>query len=154
MTTKEIHKKLRSLFLNYNYKLDNSFVYNWESDFFAISKSGYSIEVEVKVSKSDFNADFKKEVIKEVLKHDLLTDEKYFEKPNKFYFAFPEGLINYDEIPFQYGIIEIGKSIKIVRKAKMLHKNKMLDDKYYLKKLLNKFYWKTINQRKEKKFII
>lgn len=146
MKTQDIHKKLRSLFLNYDYKLENSFIYKWESDFFAISKSGYSIEVEIKVSKSDFNADFKKEIIKGVLKHDLLTDEKYFAKSNKFYFAFPEGLINHDEIPGRYGIIEIGNHAKIVQKAKILHKNKMLDDKYFLKKLMNKFYWKTINQ--------
>jgi hypothetical protein len=43
-------------------------VFNWESDFFAMSKSGYFIECEIKVSRSDFFVDFKKE------KHRLFTD--------------------------------------------------------------------------------
>lgn len=149
MKTQDIHKKLRSLFLNYDYKLENSFIYKWESDFFAISKSGYSIEVEIKVSKSDFMVDFKKEIVFErewTKKHNLLQNIDTGFKPNKFYFAFPEGLINHDEIPGRYGIIEIGNHAKIVQKAKFLHKNKILDDKYFLKKLMNKFYWKTINQ--------
>lgn len=52
--------------------------------------------------------------------------------------------MNHEDIPLQYGIIEVGYNAKIARKAKMLHKNKILDDKYFLKKLMDKFYWKTI----------
>lgn len=43
------------------YILLNSFVFNWESDFFFKTGSDYFVEIEVKVSKSDFKADFKKE---------------------------------------------------------------------------------------------
>lgn len=52
-------------FVNYDYRLHNSFVYNWESDFFAMSSSGYFVEVEVKVSRGDYFRDFGKD------KHDL-----------------------------------------------------------------------------------
>lgn len=51
-----LHKKFRS----HKYQLSNSFVYNEESDFFSITSTGYAQEIEVKVSRSDFQADFKK----------------------------------------------------------------------------------------------
>ena len=47
-------------FFNYEYRLSNSFVYSWESDFFAMSKSGYFVEVEIKISRGDFFRDFDK----------------------------------------------------------------------------------------------
>ena len=40
--------------------LENTYIFRWESDFFAISKSGLVHEIEVKISRSDFKADFKK----------------------------------------------------------------------------------------------
>jgi hypothetical protein len=42
------------------YVLMNTYIYNWESDYFGVSKSGYTYEIEIKVSRSDFFADFKK----------------------------------------------------------------------------------------------
>jgi len=44
----------------YTYQLTNAYVFDWESDFFCIANSGYSYEVEVKVSRSDYIADFNK----------------------------------------------------------------------------------------------
>lgn len=67
----DILKSVRSFFINYEYKLFNSYLYAWECDFFAISSSGYAVEVEVKVSRSDFFADFKKEE-----KHRLFNNHK------------------------------------------------------------------------------
>lgn len=58
MTTRQVHEAVRSFFGNYDYPIFNSFIFDWESDFFAISKTGYSVEVEVKVSKQDFKKDF------------------------------------------------------------------------------------------------
>lgn len=60
ITATEVYIDVRRLFTNYEYKLQNSYVYDWESDFFAISKSGYTLEVEVKVSRSDYFKDFEK----------------------------------------------------------------------------------------------
>jgi hypothetical protein len=48
-------------FDNQLYKLKNTFVFNWESDFFSMSADGYFQEVEIKISKADFLKDFEKE---------------------------------------------------------------------------------------------
>lgn len=76
MTSKDIDSKLREKFQSHKYELSNSFVYNWESDFFSITTTGYSQEIEIKVSLSDFRADFKK-----VDKHQLLLSKS---KDKKF----------------------------------------------------------------------
>ncbi len=61
MNSREVGQALYRHFINYDYKLFNTFVFGgWECDFFAKSSSGYFIEVEVKISRSDFFADFKK----------------------------------------------------------------------------------------------
>jgi hypothetical protein len=69
MDSSLIYKALYRNFVTHEYKLFNSFIFNWESDFFCQSKSGYYIEVEVKVSRGDFFADFKKRD-----KHRVLND--------------------------------------------------------------------------------
>lgn len=66
--TDNIYEQLYRHFHRYDYRLSNSFVYEWESDFFAQSSSGYFIEVEVKVSRGDFFRDFAKP------KHGLFRD--------------------------------------------------------------------------------
>ncbi|PPK99006.1 hypothetical protein [Parapedobacter indicus] len=60
MTSDKIYDAVQWLYGNCDHRLQNVFIYNWESDFFCITKSHYSVEVEVKVSRSDFFADFKK----------------------------------------------------------------------------------------------
>jgi hypothetical protein len=66
LTVTDIQSAVRSRFGNHKYDLYNSYVFNgWECDFFSVTDSGYSYEVEVKLSRGDFFADFKKE------KHDL-----------------------------------------------------------------------------------
>ena len=62
MTEKDIQKAVLGRFSKHEYKLLNSYVfgYNWESDFFSRTKTGYYYEVEVKISRADFKADFSK----------------------------------------------------------------------------------------------
>jgi len=55
----KVYETLRRSF-THEYVLTNSFIFDWESDYFAVSKSGYLYEIEVKHSKADFVADFKK----------------------------------------------------------------------------------------------
>ncbi|TDQ12199.1 hypothetical protein [Pedobacter metabolipauper] len=81
MTTREVHEAVKVLFGNYDYPLFNSFVFEWESDFFAISKSGYSVEVEVKVSRSDFKRDFSHKPAK----HTVFTRHKELAYCKKVY---------------------------------------------------------------------
>lgn len=69
MNSKLITRSLRALFLQNDYKLSNVYIFGWESDFFSLTKSGYTIEVEIKISRSDFFADFKKTDKHEVFKN-------------------------------------------------------------------------------------
>lgn len=155
MTASDISHLLLCEFSNYDYKLCNTYVFGWESDFFAVSTSEYCIEVEIKVSKSDFKADFLKLTETNKNKHEYLRDKATSFKPNKFYFAFPHGLIDFNDIPLQYGIIEcyprniIYNGYKIIRPAKFLHKEKLFDNKKFLKQLLNKFYYRYLNVKEK-----
>lgn len=72
LTAADINQALRGFYQNHDYKLENSYIFNWESDFFCIAKgSGYMYETEVKISRSDFKADFTK-----FHKHELLVRHK------------------------------------------------------------------------------
>lgn len=150
MNSVYIQNKLSGLFDNYNYKLRNTYVYEWESDFFAISKSGYSVEIEIKISRSDFLADFKKTNYVGKNKHLLLNDPAVIKKSNKFFFACPSGLIKCEDISYNYGLIWVEKGrAALIRDAKFLHKNKILENPKYLKILLDKFYFRNIDLRKQ-----
>lgn len=61
MKADNIYKALRAKFRDNKYVLENSYIFNWECDFFYQTSTGYYVEIEVKVSRSDFKADFKKE---------------------------------------------------------------------------------------------
>src|SRR6478752_3420360 len=86
MSVKEIQKHLYKLFITHKYHLYNSYIYNWECDYFSTYQSGYHCECEIKVSRSDFFADFKKE------KH------KIFESAHngKTHFIYRNGLNKYN----------------------------------------------------------
>lgn len=69
MDSSKIYSIIRSqMFTTHKYKLENTFVYEWESDCFSMSEAGYAYEVEVKISRSDFFNDFNKKE-----KHRLLA---------------------------------------------------------------------------------
>ena len=55
--SKALHKKFETQL----YQLSNAYVFNWESDFFSLSKEGYCQEIEIKISKADFLNDFEKQ---------------------------------------------------------------------------------------------
>jgi len=126
---------------NHDYILNNVFMFNWESDLFAISKSGYSVEIEVKISRSDYLADFKKR------KHDLFnTPDPAVEIPNRFYFACPEGMIKPEEVPSYAGLIWCESryaNYHVAKKAPILHRNKI----DFTSRLLSKYYHTSLNTR-------
>jgi len=112
-----------------------------EADLFSITRTGYSHEFEIKISKSDFKADLKKP------KH-----KAYGEKgntPNYFWYCCPKGLLVVDDMPNDsYGLLYIiGKQVKIIRRAKLLHKNKC-SDKQKQRVLLSMMhrYWQLKNK--------
>lgn len=103
MTERKALDRLFAHFSNYNYRLFNSFIYDWESDFFAISKSGYALECEVKVSRADYFKDFEKP------KHRMFMncDKKLFCKSLGTYTS---GISTYNQETKQYEHLKIEKS--------------------------------------------
>ena len=93
MTAKEIDNILRASLTN-EYELSNTYIFNWESDYFGISKSNLIYEIEIKLSRSDFFADFKKK-----RKHEVLEKSKqgknYITLRDYLYYSY-EKPIGYD----------------------------------------------------------
>ena len=128
MTTKKLtneaekylcHRGCSAVLKNSIYWEDPQF----ESD--AIGFRGYDqliIEIEVKISKSDFLADFRKDD-----RHRRIRDEL---GPNEFYFAVPPEMAAYakERIPDYCGLLTIyGRSLLLntVVKAPRIHNDKM-----------------------------
>lgn len=135
-TEELIQDKLRLYFLSSStkkYEVFGRFIYDWESDYLAITKSGYAYECEIKISRNDFFNDKKK-----VEKHLILEGKEDKQRPNYFYYAVPDGLIQPEEVPDDYGLLYIHQGyISVVKTAPLLHKEKVninalnLIDKFY-----------------------
>lgn len=118
------------------YVLNNLYVYNWESDFLAITNSWYAYEIEVKISVSDFKNDFNKSK-----KHIALSSGKAEFIPNYFYYAVPEGMLSPSDVPPYAGLIYIkGRDMYISKHAPKINKEKM-DLRVFGSKLMDKFYY-------------
>lgn len=122
----------------------------YESDIMMLTRSGYLAEVEIKLSVSDFKADFRKSWSSfngeaGLLKHDFL---RRGDGANQFYFAFPKGMVAPEQVPLDFGIIEItkhefGQYAEMTRGAKFLHKNK--PNEGVLRQMLITAYFKWFN---------
>lgn len=181
-TEEYIQKKLDVFFASstQKYVMENLYVFGWESDKLIETRSGLIYEFEIKISKADFKNDFKNKAEKHLILEgkDLssklfeLIDGKYvpsseikqstkdYKKPNYFYYAVPEGMINVDEIPEYAGLIYIltedamtdmnGKFIfnrfYVVKIAPKLHNEKYTDDEL---KLGEKFYYNMLNWKEK-----
>lgn len=130
-----IIKTLNSKFLsNPKYMMNNLYVYDYESDYLAITRSGYAYEIEVKISHGDYINDFKK-----TNRH--LSLRKGKDCPNYFFFCSPPGVIKPEEVPPYAGLLEVdmdGKYIRTIVKAPKLHNDKFDVHKY---NLVDKFYY-------------
>jgi hypothetical protein len=70
----------------------------WECDVLAVTKFGYAVEYELKISRSDFKADFKKP------KHKLFNKGQGG-MISKFWFVVPQGLVKKSEVPAYAGLM-------------------------------------------------
>lgn len=165
MTAKIVSAHLEEYYKNSRYVVPNIYLFDHpykETDLLIVKDNGYTYDIEIKVSRSDFNADFKK-----VHKHSILEHGYYLmkkggtrlingkrkrlkagdrvpsERPNRFYFAVPEGLIKKSEVPKYAGLLHIKKdgSIKKIKEAPSLHKLKIDVEP----RLCRKFYFYWIN---------
>lgn len=145
------HKIQRAIYVNrngrYEIALPNYTPWGWfECDVFAVTKSGFFHEFEVKTSRADFKADAKKGMDKNyvgyecrfksparhpgierrITKHELL-DMGHPAGPKFFWFVTPIGILDVDEIPDFAGFMECtsdGRTL-IRKKAPKLHSLKL-----------------------------
>lgn len=115
----------------------------WECDLWAVTKAGYAVEYEIKLSIADFRADAKKgrthwagydreqrkPIIEQHNKHQLIGSEK---GPTRFFYAVPESLVDavLPELPEWAGLVRAKKWGGIplahpVRDAPRLHSTKV-----------------------------
>ena len=96
----------------------------WECDMWALLRSGYTIEYEIKMSMSDFHADKNKERIfyesnddHTAKKHDMLSDGHHY-APNRFMFVVPHSIQAQAEkaIPDWAGLLVV-HSPRLITKA-------------------------------------
>lgn len=95
----------------------NVYVYHkYESDLLRVTKAMYTIEYEIKLTKSDFCADFRKShntivgIKNRRMVYDKQTKHDYYlsgKGPNEFYYVFPQGLIDLQNVPDWCGVIEV-----------------------------------------------
>lgn len=143
-TEYKIQQCLRKFFLSATtkrYELCNLYVYDWESDYLTITRSGIAYECEIKISKQDFLNDSKKHN-----KHVIIAEGRLPKgRPNYFYYAVPDGLISVEEVPEHAGLIYVRPyDIRIVKEAKKVHGGKF---DYEETKLMDKLYYNYVHYR-------
>jgi hypothetical protein len=163
MKAVDITTHLEGYYKSSRYVVPNIYLFDHpykETDLLVVKDNGYTYDIEVKVSRSDFKADFKK-----VDKHSILENGYYkmkkggirtingkrkrlkagdkvpSERPNRFYFAVPEGLVTKKEVPKYAGLLYITKSgvVKKIKEAPSLHKKKLDVEPRLCRKFY--FYW-------------
>lgn len=150
----KIHRAISAKFLNHKYKLYNSYVFSWESDYFSTTTDNrYIYEVEVKLSRADFFADFKKSEKHQMLQNAFSFKTKndvHAKTPNRIYYCCPEGMIKLEELPAYAGLLYIEKngiSVRQVKLAPFIHKEENVNK--YLLKLIDKFYFQYEKMRSD-----
>ena len=117
-----------------------------EFDLLCIRRSGFSDEVEIKRTVSDFRADFMKTGIHGLKKHDLL--EASNSQTNYFWFLMTDELAEKmkDEIPDYAGVyVKRHSFVRELKKAPRLHKNKISDKtRIHLGEKMMHRYWRQV----------
>ena len=154
-TEREIQNILREHFMSgpngARYQIENLFVYNWESDFLYITKAGYSYEIEIKVSRSDFFNDMEKKTKHAILEGTYVkrSYEKTVERPNYFYYAVPKDLVKEEEVPEYAGLIyitEIWPYVDVIKPPPQIHEEKIDEERL---KLTDKFYYNYLSWKQK-----
>lgn len=122
------------------YLIHNLFVFEWESDYLAITKAGLIHEVEIKISKNDFKNESKNKSTKFAL---FESRNESTLIPDFFYYCVPENLISVEEVPEyagllyvnDYGFLTTPKSAPILKKEKTDLSKLNLTDKFYFRYL-------------------
>jgi hypothetical protein len=147
----------------------NVYIGCFEADIIELTKSGYAVEYEVKITRADFRNDAKKQKKQDVYaiqppksKYEILQEGK---RVNRFYYIVPEGLIAENEIPEFAGLIYARKGVigyysiekgfydkeniffRTIKTAPILAKEKLSDSK--LQKCFESTYYRFHKYRKQ-----
>ena len=122
------------------YLIHNLFVFEWESDYLAITKAGLIHEVEIKISKHDFKNEAKNKWAKFAL---FESRNESAMIPDFFYYCVPENLISVEDVPEyagllyvnDYGFLTTPKSAPRLKKEKTDLSRLNLTDKFYFRYL-------------------
>lgn len=147
--------------------LTNHFQADWEADILVINAEGFSHEIEIKLSKSDFKNDFKKSYVnastgEKFLKHIKICCGDYI--CNSFSFLLPMGMIEHSAIPEHCGIIEFYHNVDswetefyLIRKPVKVHEDtywNLTDKDLFIRKMaLNLLYKKMEVKGKHEELI-
>lgn len=120
------------------YLIHNLFIFDWESDYLAITKAGLIHEVEIKISKHDFKNESKNKSEKFAL---FESRNESTLIPDFFYYCVPENLISVEEVPEyagllyvnDYGFLTTPKSAPRLKKEKTDLSKLNLTDKFYFR---------------------
>jgi len=118
-----------------------NFHFLWhEADLIYLTKSGYSTEFEIKISRSDFFND-KKKTCGKISKAEYLRSGKGC---NYFYYVVPKGLIKLSEVPEYAGLIEIDftRSYNHIDYVKLSPKLKKEKTEWIKEKIFEKAYYR------------
>jgi hypothetical protein len=121
MTERQIQNALARDLKRWQVMMPNYTPFGWyECDLWGVTKAGYAVEFEIKVSVADFRADTKKGRLRRAgclrgpnnqmteYKHARL-EQRDAKGPSRFFYVVPEGLIGLDELPDWAGLILISK---------------------------------------------
>jgi len=145
MDTKLItNSLLKEKYYSENKVFKNVYWDSFECDILVIKNSLYTIEYEIKISRSDFKNDKKKfDPYRNKTKSESIISG---DRTNYFYYVVPDGLITTDEVPEYAGLIYVKKSGKYIsfeniKKAPKIHKQKISPDRYlnFLEKIYHHY---------------
>ena len=141
-----IHQFRRKIFERSEFTVPNVFFFGdknrTESDIIEVTKTGYLVEYEVKISRADFLADRRKSKWQFYKFH-------YDKAPKFFYYILPKGIAEPVELPdfaglIEYEVYDTDIVFCTVKKPVQLNRMKATDeDKYFL---LKKLYYKSIGE--------
>lgn len=122
------------------YLIHNLFVFDWESDYLAITKAGLIHEVEIKISKHDYKNEAKNKWAKFAL---FESRNESTMIPDFFYYCVPENLLSVEEVPEyagllyvnDYGFLTTPKSAPRLKQEKTDLSKLNLTDKFYFRYL-------------------
>jgi hypothetical protein len=155
-----------------SFRIENAYVFksDWESDFLIVTKAGYAVEFEIKISRADFLADKRKVKKHSILEkgtfsrswgefshHDYATktdvykqlseDIEHKKRPHRFYYVVPSGMLASSEVPKYAGLMCVYENgqIEKVKEAPFIHKEPL----NLMGTLATKFYYYFERQRSE-----